>query len=126
MEKSLKEAEDYATRAKREIAEAKDHLQRGYLETAASTAYYSCFYAIHSQLARIGLPISSHKQAGIEFRRRFIRDGKLDKKYSRIWTELSKWRSTVDYTALPVIDNAKAKELVSMADDFVSALLNIQ
>lgn len=126
MEKSLKEAKDYETRARREIAEAREHLKREFLETAASTAYYSCFYAIHAQLARLGIPVKSHKQAGIEFRRHFIRTNLLDKKYSQTWTELSKWRSTVDYTALPSIDKAKAKELVEIAEDFVTSLLNIK
>lgn len=126
MEKSLKEAQDYETRARREIAETKEHLKRDFLETAASTAYYSCFYAIHSQLAMLGVAAKSHKQAGIEFRRHFIRTGLLDKKYSQIWTELSKWRSAVDYTALPPIDKSKAGNLVSIAEDFVSTLLKIK
>lgn len=123
MEQSLKEAGDYETRARKEIAEAKDHLKREFLETAVSTAYYSCFYAIHSQLARLGVLAKSHKQTGIEFRRHFVRTGKMDKKYSKIWTELSKWRLTADYTAIPVIDNNKAAELVNQASDFVDTLL---
>ena len=122
----LKEAEDYKTRALREIAEAKEHLQKKFLETAASTAYYSCFYSVHSQLARLGVMASSHKQAGIEFRRHFVRTNLLDKKYSRVWSDLSKWRSLVDYTALPIIDMAKAKELVEGAEDFVTTLLAIK
>lgn len=126
MEKSLKEALDYETRARREIAEAQEHLKRGFLETAASTAYYSCFYTIHSQLAQLGVSAKSHKQAGIEFRRHFVRTKLLDKKYSKIWTELSKWRSTVDYTAIPLIDSSKASELVKMAQDFVETLLQIK
>ena len=125
MEKSLKEAEDYKTRALREIAEAKEHLHKKFLETAASTAYYSCFYAIHSQLARLGVLAKSQKQAGIEFRRHFVRTNKLDKKYSKIWTELSKWRLTADYIAIPVIDRTKAGALVEMAEDFVFTLLKI-
>lgn len=125
MEKSLKEGEEYETRARKEINEAKDHLKREFLETAVSTAYYSCFYAIHSQLARLGVLAKSHKQAGIEFRRHFVRTNKMDKKYSKIWTELSKWRLTADYVATPVIDQTKAENLVQMAEDFVSTLLNI-
>ncbi len=126
MEKSLKEALEYETRARKEIKEAKDHLKREFLETVVSTAYYSCFYAIHSQLARLGILAKSHKQAGIEFRRHFIRTNKMDKKYSKIWTELSKWRLTADYTAIPVIDKNKAAELLDQAGDFVDTLLVIK
>ena len=123
MEKSLAEAKDYEERANREIAEATDHLQRGYLETAASTAYYSCFYAIHAKLAALGITTKSHKQVGIEFRRHFIKTGKMDKKFSNYWSLLFQWRSTVDYIALPSINEEKAKELVDMAKDFVTTLL---
>lgn len=126
MEKSLKEAQDYETRACKEINEAKEHLKREFLETAVSTAYYSCFYAIHSQLARLGVMAKSHKQAGIEFRRHFIRTNKMDKKFSKIWAELSKWRLTADYTAMPVIDKNKAMELVEQADDFIETLLVVR
>lgn len=122
MEKSLKEAEDYEKRARKEIEETKDHLKREFLETAVSTAYYSCFYAIHSQLALLGVLARSHKQTGIEFRRHFIRTKKMDKRYSKIWTELSKWRLTADYTATPVINKSKATELVEQACDFIDAL----
>lgn len=125
MEKSLKEAADYETRARKEMAETKEHLQRGFVETAVSTAYYSCFYAIHSQLARLGVLAKSHKQAGIQFRRYFVRTGKMDKKYSKIWTELPKWRLTADYTAGPVIDRTKAEELLAQACEFVQTLLAV-
>src|SRR3989338_6828098 len=124
MEKSLREASDYKTRAKKTIEEAQDQLERDYLETAVNRAYYSCFYAIHSQLARLGVAAKSHKQAGIEFRRHFIKKKKMDEKYSEVWTSLFKWRSIVDYTAIPVINKKPAKELVEMAADFVNTLLS--
>lgn len=125
MEKSLKESQDYETRAVKEIEEAKDHLKRGYLAGAVSTAYYSCFYAIHSQLAKRGILTKSHKQTGIEFRRQFIKTNLMDKKYSKIWATLSQWRLTADYSPHPSIDETKAKELVAMADEFVNTLLRV-
>lgn len=126
METSVKEGEEYERRAKREMDEAEDHLKNRYLETAASTAYYSCFYAVHAQLARLGIAAKSHKQIGIQFRRHFIKTKKMDVKYSRIWATLAQWRSEVDYTALPPIDEEKAKQLVQMARNFVNILLKIK
>lgn len=126
METSLNEARDYETRARHEIKEALDHLQRGYLETALSTAYYSCFYAIHAQLARLGVCAKSHKQVGIEFRRNFIKTRRLDKKYSQILNLLFQWRETADYVALPHIEKGKASDLVKMAEDFVTTVLAVK
>lgn len=125
MEKSLKEAKDYALRARKEIAETAAHLENGYLETALSTAYYSCFYAIHAKLAVLGVMASSHKQTGIEFRRHFIKTGLMDKKFSKTLALLSQWRETVDYTPLPDVDSKKAKELVALAEEFVTTLRSL-
>lgn len=125
MEKSVKAAEDYKTRAMREIAEATSNLNRGFLESAVSTAYYACFYAIHSQLAKQGVMAKSHKQVGIEFRKQYIKTGLMDKKFSKILTLLSQWRERVDYIPLPEVDPQKAKELLAMAEEFVDTLLNL-
>lgn len=126
MEKSLKEAGDYKIRAQKTIEEAKDDVQRNYLESAVHKAYYGCFYAVHSQMALLGIAARSHKQVGIEFRRHFIKTKKMDKKYSAIWASLFKWRSIVDYTAIPVIDKNQAEELVETAEDFVNTLLRVK
>lgn len=126
MQSSKQESADYAQRAQKEVAEARVHLKNGYLETALSTAYYSCFYAIHSKLAFLGIIAKSHKQAGIEFRRQYVKTGLMDKKFSRALNLLSEWRETVDYVPLPDVDPQKAKELVAMAEEFVVTLLGIK
>lgn len=126
MEKSLKEAADYKARAQKTIEEAKDQLMRDYLETAVNKAYYGCFYAIHSQMALLGIAAKSHKQVGIEFRRHFIKTKKMDEKYSKALASLFQWRSLVDYTATSVINQEQATKLVTMAADFVKTLLQIK
>ena len=93
------------------------------METALSTAYYSCFYAIHSKLALLGMMAKSHKQVGIEFRRHYIKTNLMAKRFSRTLALLAQWRETVDYVPLPQIDFPKAKELVTMAEEFVTTLL---
>ncbi|MBI4374213.1 MAG: HEPN domain-containing protein [Deltaproteobacteria bacterium] len=125
MEKSLTAAQEFKDRALREIKEARSHLKNSYLESAVSTAYYSCFYAVHSQLARLGVEASSHKQAGIQFRRHFIKTKKLSVRFSEIWQKLSGWRMEVDYDSMPDVDDERAGELVMQAEEFVAELLKI-
>lgn len=123
MEKSLKSAAEYRNRALRSIEEAKCHLENRFLESAVSTAYYSCFYALHSAFSVLGIEVSSHKQTGIEFRRHFIRDKKMDPAFSKIWQQLSDWRMEVDYAPTPNITAGEAKTLVDEAERFVTEVL---
>jgi len=126
LEKSLTAAQEFRDRALRGIAEARSHLQNGYLESAVSTAYYSCCYAIHSQLASRGIEASSHKQAGIQFRRLFIKSKKLPAQFSETWQQLSEWRMEADYDSSPDIDDPRAQELVQLAEEFITELLKIR
>lgn len=126
MEKSLTASQEFRDRALRGIAEARSHLANEYLESAISTAYYSCFYAIHSQLAGRGTEASSHKQTGIQFRRLFIKSKKLPARFSETWQKLSEWRMEADYDSSPDIDGHRALELVELAEEFVKELLKIK
>ena len=123
MEKSLKIAKEYEERARRSVSEARHHLKEGFLETSVSTVYYACFYAVQAQMAKLGIEISSHKQAGIEFRRYFIGTKKLPSTFSATWQSLFDWRMEVDYDPVPGINREKAKELVALGEDFVKNLL---
>ncbi len=55
-------------RAYRNLGAAKANLQLGYIESAASIAYYSMFYVASAFLAEEGLSFSKH--SGIIFRLR--------------------------------------------------------
>lgn len=125
MEKSLKAAKDYDQRAHQSINEAKTHLQNGFLESAVSTSYYACFYAIHSQMTRLGVEVSSHKQVGIEFRRHFIQNKKLPIKFSETWQKLFQQRMEADYAPSPEIDSKEASNLVQLAEEFVTQILKV-
>lgn len=123
MEKSLKAAQEYKDRAHREIKEAREHLKNHYLESAVSTAYYSCFYAVHSRLAEMGIEAGSHKEVGIRFRLHFIKTRRLPVALSETWQRLSDSRMDADYDPSPDIDPEKAGELVRLAEEFVEAVL---
>lgn len=84
MEKIVKLVESYKQRAGEELKAAKllfaSHLSAG----AISRAYYACFYAINYLLLQEGMEAKTHKQVAIELRKRYIKTGRLDKKFSRI------------------------------------------
>lgn len=113
----------YRARALEAIKSSEDALAQGHLETAVSRSYYACFYAVHSKLASLDLEATSHKQVGILFRRHFIANGKMAKRYNVIWEGLQKYRMDADYTPVPKIDPEKAQSLVNQAIDFVETLI---
>lgn len=118
-------AEAFRQRAHEALAAARDALRDGHLETAASRAYYACYYAIHAQLETLSESAGSHKQTGILFRKYFIKSEALDTKYSTTLRELSSWRMEADYAPTPHIDRPLATDLVAQAGDFVEALLTV-
>lgn len=119
------QAEAFRKRAEEEIQVARHLFQQGHEEACISRAYYACFYAIHVQLAARGIEASSHKQTGIEFRRLFIKTGRLDKRYSDILEELSSSRMDADYDAFPVSDRDLTQALLKRATDFVQTVLSL-
>lgn len=118
-------ARSYRERAEEALRSAHDALRDGHRETAVSRAYYACYYAIHSRLEARGEMAGSHKQTGIRFRELFIKAGRLDKKYSVIYRELTEWRMDADYSPVPNVTSERAAGLVTSAQEFVSALLTV-
>lgn len=119
-----KEALAFEKKAREEIQVARDLLKDNHYDAAVSRAYYACFYAIHALLAEQGVEAASHKQTGIEFRRLFIKTGKLDKRYSDILEELSSSRMDADYDAFSVLDQEMTSSLLEQAENFVQTLLD--
>lgn len=119
MEEIVKLLEGYKKRSKEEIDAARllsgSHLYAG----AVSRAYYACFYSITALLLHEGVETKTHKQLAIEFRKRFIKTGKMDKKFSRILDQLFNTRMLSDYEAMIDLDSEEVERLIVLAEEFV-------
>ena len=119
MEEMIKLLEGYKKRAKEEIEASRllsgSHLYAG----AVSRAYYACFYAITALLLREGVETKTHKQLAIEFRKQFIKTGKMDKKFSRILDQLFNTRMLSDYEAIIDLEKEEVERLTALAEEFV-------
>lgn len=125
MEEHLNLIESYRKRAKDEI-EAANLLFGSHLYAASvSRAYYGCFYMITSLLLGDGVETKTHKQLAIEFRKRYIKTGMLDKKYSLILDQLFNTRMMSDYDATINLEPAQVSHLIKLAEEFVSEILKI-
>lgn len=112
-------AEGYRKRAKEELEASRVMLGNHFYAAAISRAYYAVYYAITALLMERGVVVKTHRQAAIEFRKRFIKTKHFDVKYSDILDELFNVRMLSDYDAIPEIDEAKTARLLSLAKDFV-------
>jgi len=68
--------------------------------SAVNRLYYAAFYAIHALLTVSGFDAHSHSGVKSQFSMHFIKTGKLDMEYGRIFAELYDWRQKGDYENL--------------------------
>ncbi|HOS16635.1 MAG TPA: HEPN domain-containing protein [Bacteroidales bacterium] len=62
--------------------------------------YYSTYYAIIALLLHVDLKPSTHNGVKSNFSEFFIKTGKIDKEYGKIYSRLFTWRQKGDYDDL--------------------------
>jgi len=124
VEEIVRIVDSYKIRAREDIQAAEllaeSHLYAG----AISRAYYACFYAVSLLLLQEGMEVKTHKQLGIEFRKRYIKTKKLDKRFSRILEQLFDARMLTDYDATINLEEKQVAHLIKLAEEFVSGILD--
>ncbi len=97
-------------------------LQReGYLDFAASRAYYAMFYAAEALLLERGLSFSSHSAVIAAFGRELAKPGVIEVKLHRSLIDAQGFRNLGDYGIGPQISEAQAKDVLQWAREFVAA-----
>lgn len=112
--------ESYRNRAREEIKAARLLFGSHLHAAAVSRAYYSCFYMINCLLLKEGIETKTHKQLAIEFRKRYIKTGALDKKFSRILDQLFNTRMLSDYDATIDLSADQVDHLIKLAEEFIA------
>ena len=84
--------------AKSLLDEIKDHIERGYYNTAMNRMYYACFYAVSGLLLQSEIDgVKSHEGVRQKFSQHFILTGKFPKEWGRFYSILFNNRSAADY-----------------------------
>ena len=60
--------------------------------------YYSCFYLTSAILLKNGFEAKSHNGVRTIFFREFVKTGKVDKDFCRLYSDLFDWRNKGDYS----------------------------
>jgi uncharacterized protein (UPF0332 family) len=96
-------------RAKDTYEDAQILADREKWNSTINRLYYSAYYAVMALLLDSDLKPSTHNGAKSNFSEYFIKTGKIDKEYGKMYSQLFTWRQKGDYDDL--FDFSKDKVL---------------
>jgi len=101
------------------LKEAETLYQNDLYLGVANRAYYAIFYAVLAILLTKGLGSSKHKGIISFFDKHFVKEGEVEKKWSKILHYSFERRQRNDYDDWTYVDSIEANELLQNARDFI-------
>lgn len=87
--------------------------------------YYSAYYAIMALLLVSDLKPATHNGVKSNFSEYFIKTGKIDKEYGKMYSQLFSWRQKGDYDDLFDFNKEKVLPYFEPVDRFISLIEKI-
>ena len=81
--------------------------------------YYATYYAVMALLLDSDLKPATHNGAKSNFSEHFIKTGKIDSKYGKMYSQLFTWRQKGDYDDLFDFDKNKVMPYFEPVNDFI-------
>jgi uncharacterized protein len=107
-------------KAKEDLSAAELLLNNNHFAQSLNRSYYANFHAVRSILAYDKFDSKTHSGIISYFNRNYIKDGRIDKKYSEILTNSQRIRTKSDYDDLYVADKETAEKQLINAKEFIS------
>ena len=104
------------------IASADLELKAGHQAFAINRTYYACFYAVTALLCDEGKQFTKHSGVLSEFRRSFIKTGRLDKAWGSFYHMLFEDRHEGDYMPTRTFSSEEVSDHPAKAREFVSVI----
>lgn len=101
---------------------AKSLFKDEFFDDAISRAYYAVFHAVSAVLLTEGITVETHDALKTMFGLRFVKTGKIDRKYGRILSTLKDERENGDYDIFTDFDLHETKEIIKQAEEFVKEM----
>jgi len=124
---TINNREDYIKyrvhRAEESIEEALILAEKGKWNAVINRLYYSCFYAVIALLLKNNIETQSHDGARTQFGLHFIKTGKIDKSYGKLFTKLFDYRQKGDYGDVYDYNAEIAEPLIGQAKEFVIEII---
>lgn len=105
----------------RTLSAAQAAMRDGFVETAASRAYYAVFHAIQALLKSMDRTYSKHAGVIAAFHREFIRTGIFPREFGRALTRLVKHRDIGDYSYVWELGPEEIEEDIRDAQGIIEA-----
>jgi uncharacterized protein (UPF0332 family) len=106
-------------RANESFDEALIMAENGRWNAVINRLYYSCFYAVIAILLKRNIETQTHDGARTQFNLHFIKTGKIDKKYGKLFSKLFDFRQKGDYGDLFDYDEVLVKPLIKEVQSFI-------
>lgn len=106
-------------RAETNLHAARDLLDKGYYDIAASRAYYAAFYASSALLLKENLDTSKHGGVIALVHQHLVKTGKLDKEQGKNLNWLFELRGVGDYGVSVHVASGEAFRAVQVAERFL-------
>ncbi|WP_455624879.1 HEPN domain-containing protein [Parabacteroides sp.] len=109
-------------RAKETLAEADLLIGGKCYNAAVNRLYYACYYAVIALLVKNRINAQTHDGVKQMFGLHFIVSGKLDRKYSRFYSQLFNARMSGDYDDFLFYDEEMLAILRPQAEEFINTI----
>lgn len=114
-----KEVLGLITKSKHAIKVAEDLLAQGYPSDSASKSYYAIFYAAQALLKSSKIDVIKHSAVEAALGFHFVKTGKIEQKYHRIFLDARKLREIADYDIQEEVVRTQAAVKIQEAKDFL-------
>jgi uncharacterized protein (UPF0332 family) len=111
-------------KAKENLDAAELLIQQGFVEIAASRAYYAMFYLTEALLMRKGLHFSSHSAVIAAFGKEYAKTGELDAKFHQNLIKAQAIRQISDYGYNEPLPKNDVEIVIRWAREFNQAVNN--
>lgn len=108
--------------AKNTFEAAKVLAESEFWNSAVNRLYYALFYAVNALLVLNDIQTKSHSATKSQFSLFFVKTGKFDIKYGRLFSELFDWRQKGDYENIFDYDNESVKPLFEPVAEMISLI----
>ncbi len=105
-----------------DLAAARALIELGFLRPAMTRLYYAVFHAARALLFSEGLEPKTHEGVQHLLNLHFVRGGRLEPKWNRIYSRLQKYREEADYGSAIVFDREGLDEESTAATEFCSRI----
>ena len=107
------------------LASAELELNAGHTNFAVNRLYYACFYAVTAILLRDGKQFARHSAVKSEFVRTYIKPGRIDAKWNKVYQKLFDDRQEGDYIPTATFQASDVSASLHQAREFTDLIRSL-